>query len=162
MSTPDRRDAKRAKDQRLWQGDDDGEMDRDDNRARGDRSLSEPRGSSVGHVLLSDAPRVCAAQAIGTGVKFRYRIGGPAATDEWPHELREQGQMASGAVAPAELDLRLRLSEGAMTFLLSMLAQEAKVRICLVELPLGRGASTSPGLALASDGRPAKWKNDRL
>ena len=49
-----------------------------------------------------------------------------------------------------------------MTFLLSMLAQEAKVRIGLVELPLGRGASTSPGLALASDGRPAKWKNDRL
>jgi hypothetical protein len=42
-----------------------------------------------------------------------------------------------------------------MTFLLFMLAQEAKVRIC-------RGASTSPGLALASDGRPAKWKNDRL
>jgi len=137
-------------------------MDLDDNRARGERSLSEPGGSSVGHVLLSDAPRICAAQAIGTGVKFRYRIGGPAATDEWPHELREQGQMASGAVARAELDLRLRLSEGAMTFLLSMLAQEAKVRICLVELPLGRGASTSPGLALASDGRPAKWKNDRL
>jgi hypothetical protein len=73
-----------------------------------------------------------------------------------------QDQMASGAVAPAELDLRLSLSEGAMTFLLSMLAQEAKVRICLVELPLGRGASTSPGLALASDGGPAKWKNDRL
>ena len=127
-------------------------MDRDDNRARGDRSLSEPGGSSVGHVLLSDAPRVCAAQAIGTGVKFRYRIGGPAATDERPHELREQGQMAggqqdqmaSGAVAPAELDLRLRLSEGAMTFLLSMLAQEAKVRICLVELPLGRGAAQVP------------------
>ena len=38
-----------------------------------------------------------------------------------------QDQMASGAVAPAELDLRLSLSEGAMTFLLSMLAQEAKV-----------------------------------
>lgn len=137
-------------------------MDREDNRARGDRSLSEPGGSSVGHVLLRDAPRVREAQAVGTGVKFRYHIGGPAATDERPHELREQDQMASGAVAPAELDLRLSLSEGAMTFLLSMLAQEAKVRICLVELPLGRGASTSPGLALASDGRPAKWKNDRL
>ena len=145
-------------------------MDRDDNRARGERSLSEPGGSSVGHVLLSAAPPVCEATAVGTGVKFRHRIGGTAATDERPHELLEQGQkaggqqdqMASGAVAPAELDLRLSLSEGAMTFLLSMLAQEAKVRICLVELPLGRGASTSPGLAQASDGRPAKWKNDRL
>ncbi len=37
-------------------------MDRDDNRARGGRSLSEPGGSSVGHVQLSDAPRVCAAK----------------------------------------------------------------------------------------------------
>src|SRR6266481_981526 len=79
-----------------WQGDDDVEMDRDDNRARGDRSLSEPGGSSFGHVQLSDAPRVCEAKAVGTGVKFRDRIGGTAATDERPHELREQGQMASG------------------------------------------------------------------
>jgi hypothetical protein len=117
-------------------------MDRDDNRARGGRSLSKPGGSSFGHVQLRDAPRVCAAKAVGTGVKFRYRIGGTAATDERPHELREQGQMASGrdqmasgAVAPAELDLRRGLSEGVMTCLLSMLAQEAKVRICLVELP---------------------------
>jgi hypothetical protein len=55
-----------------------------------------------------------------------------------------QDQMASGAVAPAELDLRVVLSEGAMTFLLSMLAQEAKVRICLVELPLGRCTAQVP------------------
>src|SRR5689334_20513554 len=137
MLTPDRRD-----DETLsWQGDDDVEMDRDDNRARGHRSLSEPGGPSFGHVQLSDAPRVCEAQAVGTGVKFRDRIGGTAATDERPHELREQGQMASGAVAPAELDLRFGLSEGAMTSLLPMLAQEGKVRIYLVELPLGRGAA---------------------
>ena len=74
----------------------------------------------------------------------------------------EQDQMASGAVAPAELDLRLRLSEGAMTFLLSMLAQEAKVRICLVGTTAGTGRVHKSRLALASDGRPAKWKNDRL
>jgi hypothetical protein len=137
-------------------------MDRDGNRARCDRSLSEPGGSSFGHVQLSDAPRVCEAKAVGTGVKFRYRIGGTAATDDRPREPREQGQMASGAVAPAALDLRLGLSEGAMTFLLSMLAQEAKVRICLVGTTAGTGRGTSPGLALAGDGRPAKWKNDRL
>src|SRR5437870_2582453 len=89
-------------------------MVRDDNRARGDRSLSKPGGSSFGHVQLSDAPRVCEAQAVGTGVKFRHRIGGTAATDDRPHELREQGQMASGAVTPAELDLRLGPSEGAI------------------------------------------------
>src|SRR5207245_9031902 len=103
-------------------------MDRDDNRARGDRARSEPGGSSFGHVQLSDAPRVCEAQAVGTGLKFRDRIGGTAATDERPHELREQGQMASGAVAPAELDRRLRLSGGAMSSLLHILA----LRVLLV------------------------------
>jgi len=66
--------------------------------------------------------------------------------------------MASGAVAPAELDLRLGLSEGAMTFLLSMLAQEAKVRIYLVELPLGRGAAQVPVLALAGDGKAGEME----
>ena len=45
-------------------------MDRDDNRARGERSLSEPGGSSVGHVLLSAAPPVCEATAVGTGASF--------------------------------------------------------------------------------------------
>jgi hypothetical protein len=73
-----------------------------------------------------------------------------------------QGQMASGAVAPAELDPRLGLSEGAMTSRLSMLVHEGKVRICLVELPLGRGAAQVPVQPLAGDGRPAKCKNDRL
>jgi hypothetical protein len=143
MSTRDRRD-ENAEDQRPGRGDDDGEMDRDDNRARDERSLSEPGGSSVEHVLLSAAPRVCETTAVGTGVKFRHRIGRTAATDDRPPELREQDQMASGAVASAELDLRLSLSERAMTFLLSMLAQEAKARICLVELPLGRGAAQVP------------------
>src|SRR5437867_3320211 len=104
-------------------------MDRNEHRARGDRSLSEPRGSSFGHVQLGDAPRVCEAKAVGTGLKFRHRIGGTAATDDRPHEPRERGQMASGA---------------AMTSLLSVLAQEAKVRICLVELPPGLGAAHVP------------------
>ncbi len=90
MATRARRDAN-AEDQRPGRGDDDGEMDRDDNRARGERSLSEPGGSSVGHVLLREAPRVCEATAVGTGVKFRYRIGGTA-TDDRPHEPREPGQ----------------------------------------------------------------------
>ena len=88
MSTPDRRDEKR-RGSASWQGDDDVEMDRDDNRARGDRSLSEPGGSSCGHVQLSDAPRVCEAKAVGTGVKFRHRIGGTAATHDRPHPTAE-------------------------------------------------------------------------
>ena len=59
-------------------------MDRDDKRARGDRSLSEPGGSSFGHVQFGDAPRVCEAEAVGIGVKFRHRIGGTEATDARP------------------------------------------------------------------------------
>src|SRR4030095_2180899 len=95
MSTRDRRDEKRSG-SASWQGDDDVEMDRNDNRARGDRSLSEPGGSSFGHVQLSDAPRVCEAKAVGTGLKFRHRIGGTAAPNDGPEERREQAQMASG------------------------------------------------------------------
>jgi len=41
-----------------------------------------------------------------------------------------------GAMAPAELGLRLGISGGATTSLLSMLAQEGKIRIGLAELPL--------------------------
>src|SRR4030095_516374 len=95
MSTRDRRDEKRSG-SASWQGDDDGEMDRDDNRARGDRSLSEPGGSSFGHVLFSDAPRVCAAKAVGTGVKFRHRIGGTAATDDRPHDPTVEAALVGG------------------------------------------------------------------
>ena len=40
----------------------------------------------------------------------------------------------NGATAPAELGRRLGLSEGAATSLLSLLAGEGRVRICLVEL----------------------------
>jgi hypothetical protein len=57
--------------------------------------------------------------------------------DGEPLKGRWAASLASGAMAPAELGLRLGLSEGAMTSLLSMLAQEGKVRICLVETPLG-------------------------
>jgi len=39
-------------------------------------------------------------------------------------------------MAPAELGLRLGISGGATTSLLSMLAQEGKIRIGLAELPL--------------------------
>ena len=71
-------------------------MDRDDNRARGDRSLSEPGGSSFGHVQLSDAPRVCEAKAVGTGVKFRHRIGGTAATDDRPPDPTAEAALMGG------------------------------------------------------------------
>jgi hypothetical protein len=38
-----------------------------------------------------------------------------------------------GAMAPADVGRRLGMSEGAAVSCLSMLAQEGKVRICLVE-----------------------------
>ena len=39
----------------------------------------------------------------------------------------------SGALAPAEVGRRLGMSEAAVTSCLAMLAQERRVRICLVE-----------------------------
>jgi len=95
MATRDRRD-ENAEDQRPGRGDDDGEMDRDDNRARDERSLSEPGGSSVEHVLLSAAPRVCETTAVGTGVKFRHRIGRTAATDDRPPDLTADAALVGG------------------------------------------------------------------
>jgi hypothetical protein len=44
-----------------------------------------------------------------------------------------------GALAPAEIGLRLGISEKATASLLSMLVGEGKVRICLVELPEADG-----------------------
>ncbi len=42
---------------------------------------------------------------------------------------------AHSAMTPAELGLKLGMSEAATISVVSMLAQEGKVRICLVELP---------------------------
>ena len=106
MSTRDRSD-ENAEDQRLGRGDDDGEMDKDDNRARGDRSLSEPGGSSFGHVLLSAAPRVCEATAVGTGVKFRHRIGGTAATDDRPPDPTAEAALVGGPSRVSKAPVRL-------------------------------------------------------
>src|SRR2546427_6897193 len=105
-------------------------MDRDDTRARADRSLSEPGGSSFGHVQLSDALRVCEAKAVGTGVKFRHRIGGTAATDDRPHEPREQARWPVGQW------LQPNLTCGSAS------PRE-------VGTTAGTGRRTSPGLALA-------------
>ena len=85
-------------------------MDWDDNRARGNRPLSEPGGSSFGHVLLREAPRVCEATAVGTGVKFRYRIGGTAATDGRPPDPTAEAALVGGSgvrtpwLVPRDLD----------------------------------------------------------
>jgi tetratricopeptide (TPR) repeat protein len=50
------------------------------------------------------------------------------------------GCLADGALTPAQIGVRLGISEGATTSLLSMLAREGKVRICLVELLADQGA----------------------
>ena len=81
-------------------------MARDDNRARDDRSRSEPGGSSFGHVLLSDASRVCEATAVGTGAKFRHRIGGTAATDDRPPDPTAEAALV-GALQEFEGAVRL-------------------------------------------------------
>ncbi len=63
------------------------------------------------------------------------RCGG---IDDWWDDLTAdlmQHLDDRGAVSPAELGQMLHISEAAASSLVSLLAQEGKVRICLVELP---------------------------
>ena len=58
--------------------------------------------------------------------------------DSWWNEIDDQVQGCLeryGAMAPAEIARQLGLSEGAVASVLSMLAQEGKLRIARVELP---------------------------
>ena len=58
--------------------------------------------------------------------------------DGWWTEIDDQVRAIlerQGAMAPAELARQLNLSEGAVVSVLSMLAQEGKLRIARVELP---------------------------
>jgi predicted ArsR family transcriptional regulator len=57
--------------------------------------------------------------------------------DSWWNEIDDQVQGCLeryGAMAPAEIARQLGLSEGAVASVLSMLAQEGKLRIARVEL----------------------------
>ena len=58
--------------------------------------------------------------------------------DGWWTEIDEQVRRClelNGAMAPAEIARQLGLSEGAVASVLSLLAQEGKLRIARVELP---------------------------
>jgi hypothetical protein len=58
--------------------------------------------------------------------------------DGWWKEIDDQVRTClehHGALAPADMARLLGLSEGAMTSVLSLLAQEGKLRIARVELP---------------------------
>jgi hypothetical protein len=58
--------------------------------------------------------------------------------DGWWTEIDEQVRGClerHGALAPADIARMLGLSEGAVTSVLSLLAQEGKLRIARVELP---------------------------
>ena len=58
--------------------------------------------------------------------------------DGWWNEIDDQVQQClerHGAMAPADIAREVGLSEGAVTSVLSLLAQEGKLRIARVELP---------------------------
>jgi predicted ArsR family transcriptional regulator len=58
--------------------------------------------------------------------------------DGWWTEIDDQVRAClerHGALAPAEIARQLGLSEGAVTSVLTLLAQEGKLRISRVELP---------------------------
>lgn len=57
--------------------------------------------------------------------------------DDWWSEIDEAVRLClerNGAMAPAEIAQQLGLSEGAVSSVLSLLAQEGKLRIARVEL----------------------------
>jgi predicted ArsR family transcriptional regulator len=59
-------------------------------------------------------------------------------TDGWWNEIDDQVRHClerHGAMAPLEIARQLGLSEGAVASVLSLLAQEGKLRIARVELP---------------------------
>ena len=59
--------------------------------------------------------------------------------DGWWNEIDDQVQTClerNGAMAPSEIARQLGLSEGAVASVLSLLAQEGKLHITRVELPL--------------------------
>jgi hypothetical protein len=60
------------------------------------------------------------------------------AMDSWWYDIDRDVRMVlerHGSMTPAEIARMLRLSEGAVSSVLSMLAQEGKLRIARVELP---------------------------
>jgi hypothetical protein len=60
------------------------------------------------------------------------------AMDSWWHDIDRDVNVVlerHGSMTPAEIARMLRLSEGAVSSVLSMLAQEGKLRIARVELP---------------------------
>ncbi|HKB26265.1 MAG TPA: hypothetical protein VKG64_14565 [Methylomirabilota bacterium] len=62
----------------------------------------------------------------------------PRAVDDWWDDLEDEileSVRGRGPVAPAQVGQRLGISADAAASLLSLLAQEGKIRICLVDLP---------------------------
>lgn len=60
--------------------------------------------------------------------------------DGWWNEIDDEVRVClerNGTMSPAEIGRVLHLSESAVTSVLSMLAQEGKLRISQVELPSG-------------------------
>ena len=58
--------------------------------------------------------------------------------DSWWHDIDRDVNVVlerHGSMTPAEIARMLQLSEGAVSSVLSMLAQEGKLRIARVELP---------------------------
>ena len=54
------------------------------------------------------------------------------AEDWWDIDAEVLSALASGAKSPAELGEALGMTEQSMTSLVSMLAQQGRIRICLV------------------------------
>ena len=80
----------------------------------------------------------------------RSALDSDGARDSWWDDLDTAVMAclkANGAMAPDEVGRRIGLSEAAAASLLCLLVMEGKVRICLVEPRIERGAVNGPGIA---------------
>jgi len=69
-------------------------------------------------------------------------------TDDWWAEIDDEildCLRAGGPMSPAAIGGRIGVSEASVTSILSMLARQGQVRVCLVELSDAAGAAAGPG-----------------
>jgi winged helix-turn-helix DNA-binding protein len=82
--------------------------------------------------------RVTMSQTVSQG-RWRMNDWWAEIDDEILDCLRDRGPMS-----PAAIGRRIGVSEGAATSILSMLARQGRVRVCLVELTNADGSEAGP------------------
>jgi hypothetical protein len=121
-----------------------------DRRARSDPTTGGPRESSTSTryaVLPVEtqgewSARRCTLDRRGS--HGNTEPAGDGTMNEWWTEIEDDilsGLAGNGAMTPAELGSKIGMSEAATVSVLSMLAHEGRIRVCLVEASPRRSAA---------------------